>query len=182
MAIENPQGGSNKPLKMPGWVIALFAITVFATPFLKMRKSSGPSSNSAAPELHFRDTAGDKLALSNYKGSTVLVNFWASWCMPCMEEMPSLRDLEDRLSTRKFIVLAINVDEDRSILNKLNLSQMPRNLFFDPTDKELEPYEVVSIPVTFIIDPEGIIRETITGPRNWGSDNIVEKIEKYLNP
>lgn len=134
-----------------------------------------------APEIEFEMPSGKPESIRRLKGSVILLNFWASWCAPCIEEMPSLKMLENHLKDRGFVLLAFNISESKEqIRGRLGGTEMPDNLIFTFNKEHLRPYDVNAIPVSVLIDSSGIIRQVYAGPRNWLDINIRREIETLL--
>jgi len=135
-----------------------------------------------APEIEYQGGSGKQAALSEQKGSVVLINFWASWCAPCMEEMPSLRMLEEHLKNRGFVLLAFNIGESTRDVrdNMIPGLKLPENLVFNFSKEQLKPYSIDAIPVSVLINKKGKVVRVFRGPRNWMSISALEEIEKLL--
>lgn len=134
-----------------------------------------------APEVNFELPKGVKKKLSDYRGSVVFLNFWASWCDPCIVEMPDISELEERYADRDFVVLALNVEhESRAVVEKLKIT-MPKNLIFEFDDEVLDAYQVSGIPVTILVGRGGEVRKIYLGPRNWLGKAIIRELEGVLN-
>lgn len=117
--------------------------------------------NSPAPQFSGKNTRGEEIKLADYKGKVVLLDFWASWCIPCRMEMPFLIELYEEFKDEDFVILAINVDDDAKNMEKF-LSRLEKAPAF-PTifdkDKKIPPlYNLAAMPTTVFIDREGIIR------------------------
>lgn len=134
-----------------------------------------------APEIEFEMPNGKTTSIHKLKGNTILLNFWAAWCAPCMEEMPSLKMLEEHLKDRGFILLAFNISESKDQLRgKFGGTDMPENLIFNFNKEFLRPYDVSAIPVSVLIDSTGQVKKVYSGPRNWLDMSIRREIEKLL--
>jgi len=131
--------------------------------------------------LELSDISGRVHRLSDYRGRVVLVNFWATWCEPCREEMPSLDRLQKQLGTRSFVVLAVNVDEPEARIAKF-LSAMPLDfpVLLDAGSKLTRAWKVRVLPASFVISPDGRARYTVTGELDWSAPAVVERIAKLL--
>ena len=112
-----------------------------------------------APNFSLPDQAGGLVSLEDYSGQVVLINFWASWCGPCREEMPLLNELHTRYEPLGFTMLAINVEEDSSAANNF-LSGMPVNfpVLYDRENSVSKLYDVIAMPSTVIIGRDGKVR------------------------
>ncbi len=140
-----------------------------------------------------KDLDGEMRRLDEFKGKVVFLNFWATWCKPCEEEMPSMQRVYDILKERNFEMIALSVDTEgpevvRKFVERYGLT-FP--IFLDPKGKIKDGYKTTGVPETFIIDQNGVIAEKIWGPRNWDDkknmkmvldllDNGPKKPEEYL--
>jgi len=135
-----------------------------------------------APDFTLVDRQGTSWTLSQLKGRVVFVNFWATWCPPCREEMPSMQRLFAMLPKDRFVMLAILQNDDPARADafaaKLGIT-LP--ILFDQ-DKKVGPlYGLTGVPETFIVDKQGVIREKFIGPAHWDSPKILKILDKYLN-
>ena len=135
-----------------------------------------------APEIEFEMPDGQSVSVSKQRGTVVLLNFWTSWCQPCMEELPSLRALENHFEKRGLLLLAFNLEENpENIRGKMQKGEFPRNVIFNFKKEYLRPYHVNTIPLSVLIDREGVVRNVYTGPRNWVSIESIREIEDLLD-
>jgi peroxiredoxin len=135
-----------------------------------------------APGFTLKDINGNDISFESFKGNVILVNFWATWCLPCRAEMPSLNSLYNRLKDRGFVVMGISIDSSESPVRKF-LKKIPVD-FPLLLDSRLEvaktKYKVFAYPTTFLIDRKGIIKEKFIGEMDWVDDKTVKIIERYL--
>jgi thiol-disulfide isomerase/thioredoxin len=124
-----------------------------------------------------------KVQLVDLKDKIIFLNFWASWCGPCKEEMPSIEALCQRYKERDFIFLTISVDyEGPEPVRKFIEKHRYRFLvLLDPKGKTLDLFEISKIPTTLIIDRKGTIIGRVIGPRNWNSPEVFSLIDQMLN-
>jgi cytochrome c biogenesis protein CcmG/thiol:disulfide interchange protein DsbE len=132
---------------------------------------------SQAPDFTVQDT-DRKVRLNDLKGKIVILNFWTSWCEPCIVEMPSLRQLQTQMGSQ-VTVLAVSTDEDASayhhFLQRYNINFLTVN---DHKKLSSDLYGTTGQPETFIIDRSGVVRRKFIGPVNWTSPEIVDYLQK----
>jgi peroxiredoxin len=135
----------------------------------------------AAPALELEDVDGKLHRLSDYRGKVVLLNFWATWCGPCREEMPSMEALRASLQGRPFVVLAINVGEGarvaRGFGDKMSL-QFP--LLLDRDTKTSKAWGARILPASFVLGPDGRIRYSYLGAIDWTAEPVKSALEGLL--
>jgi len=133
------------------------------------------------PTLLLEDLGGRSHTLEDYRGQVVLVNFWASWCAPCIVEMPSMQRLKQTMTGRPFSILAVNVKESKGTIWKfLNKVKVDFTLLRDSDGQVAKDWQVNVYPASYLIDPTGKIRYVAYGPRQWDSPEIVQLIEELL--
>jgi cytochrome c biogenesis protein CcmG, thiol:disulfide interchange protein DsbE len=144
---------------------------------------SGKLVGQPAPELHLEMPGVGRVALSEFKGQVVLLNFWADWCVPCLEEMPSLKLLEQKMDPKRFVLIALNVDGEKARGTVEALAkQLPKLTAIGVQEKELEVYGVQALPYSLLIDSQGVVRKAFLGSRDWVKPGLVQEIEQYLPP
>jgi peroxiredoxin len=140
-----------------------------------------PWSGGAPPALELTGADGKLYRLADYRGSTVLVNFWATWCEPCREEMPSMQRLRGALQGERFVVLAVNVGESartaRAFGEKM---QLDFPLLLDRDTKTARAWSARVLPASFVVGPDGNIRYSYFGAIDWARDDVRGAIEKLL--
>jgi thiol-disulfide isomerase/thioredoxin len=128
----------------------------------------------ATPPLALKDLQGQVHTLAAYRGRVVLVNFWATWCGPCREEMPSLHRLQERLGDAPFTVLAVNHGESAARIGAFLEGLGVRfTVLRDPNQEAARAWRVRVLPVTFLLDPEGRVRHHVVGEVDWAADEVV---------
>lgn len=138
-------------------------------------------SGGRTPPMTLRDLDGKSHDLSAYRGRVVLVNFWATWCEPCRDEMPSIQRLKKKLAGKPFAVLAINVDEpDSRIRNFLEKMPLDFPILIDQEKKITKGWNVRVLPASFIIDGNGRIRYSLTGELAWDHDSVVSLLTELM--
>jgi cytochrome c biogenesis protein CcmG, thiol:disulfide interchange protein DsbE len=140
-----------------------------------------PWTGGATPKLDLQGLDGRKVELSGLKGRVVLVNYWATWCEPCIEEMPSLERLQAKLRGRPFEVLAVNYGESAAkvsaFVSKMKLS-LP--VLLDPYKRSVEAWKVRGLPMTFLVDAEGHVRYWSFGASDWSEGEPLRLIERMM--
>ncbi|OQY23140.1 MAG: hypothetical protein B6I37_05915 [Desulfobacteraceae bacterium 4572_35.2] len=135
-----------------------------------------------APDFKLLDIDGDTVSLSSLRGKVVLVNFWATWCPPCREEIPSMERLYQLLHNEGLELLAINVEVDgRQTVPKF-VQRVPFAfpVLFDGDGTVRGKFGVSKYPETFIIDSEGVIRERVIGGIDWSSSQMITYLRSLL--
>lgn len=132
----------------------------------------------AAPDFSVQDS-DRKIELSQFRGQVVVLNFWATWCPPCNEELPSLMTMQDRTRSRGVVVLGISIDVDGDAYHRF-LKQRGVNFVTvrDPEEKISGMYGTHGWPETFIIDRQGVLRRKVVGPINWNSPEVMEFLSR----
>jgi len=135
------------------------------------------------PDLVFEDAEGNSKKLSDWRGRTVLVNLWATWCVPCRKEMPALENLQTRLGGPDFEVVAVNIDtrdteKPKNFLKEVNLTRL--GYFSDPKAKVFQDLKAIGralgMPTSVLVDGKGCEIATIAGPAQWDSEDAVKLI------
>ena len=134
--------------------------------------------NPPAEALALKDLGGHTHRLENYRGKVVLLNFWASWCTPCLLEMPSLQQLQDEFSGTPFTILAVNVQESRERVWRFRqLLDLDFIVLLDTDGSAAGDWDVSLYPTSYLIDTAGNIRFVSYGPRDWYSEEVYREIE-----
>ena len=140
------------------------------------------------PDLAFQDASGKPLSLANWRGRTVLLNLWATWCVPCRKEMPALDALQQKLGGPDFQVVAVNIDtrdpdKPKAFLKELGIDKLA--YYTDPTAKTFQDLKAIGrafgMPTTLLVDRQGCEIGTIAGPAEWASDDAIKLIQAALS-
>ena len=141
-----------------------------------------PWTGGATPPLELKDVNGGAHDLARYKGKVVLINFWATWCEPCRQEMPSIQRLRDKFAGKPFVVLAINVDEpDARVRRFLEQTLLDLPVLMDPNKTATRGWGVRVMPTTFLVGPDGRIRYRSMGDMDWSTDAVVGTVSRLLH-
>ncbi|MEX2616843.1 MAG: TlpA disulfide reductase family protein [Alphaproteobacteria bacterium] len=137
-----------------------------------------------APDVEFLNAAGEALTLSAFRGKVVLVNFWATWCAPCIREMPSLDRLKAKIGDNDFEIVAISEDRKGAevaipFLKKLGIENFTS--YFDTRMKLARGFGLIGMPTTYLIDREGNIVGSLSGTAEWDSPEAVATVRELLD-
>jgi DsbE subfamily thiol:disulfide oxidoreductase len=136
-----------------------------------------------APALMLADPSGKSLGPSDPKGSVVFVNFWATWCPPCREELPSIQALYNRFKDRQgFRMATILYREDyEKAMAYLKENNFDFPVALDSNKETARSYGVTGVPETYIVDKKGTLRKKVIGPADWASPEAVSLISDLLS-
>jgi len=155
-----------------GLVLGAFAVSGLA---------SSDLTGQAAPDFALKSSTGENLRLSEYRGEVVMVNFWATWCGPCRQEMPLLDELYSRYQRVGFRLLGVNIDDNSAkamdMVSELGVS-FP--VLFDMRKEVSKLYQVDAMPVTVIIDREGTVRYVHNGYKPGYEEKYLDQIRSLL--
>ena len=139
------------------------------------------------PDLTFNDADGRSRALADWRGRSVLFNLWATWCIPCRQEMPALDALQAKLGGPDFEVVAVNIDtrdpdKPRSWLREVGITRLA--YYADPSAKVFQDLKIagkaIGMPTTLLVDPSGCEIGTIWGPAEWASEDGIRLVSAAL--
>jgi cytochrome c biogenesis protein CcmG, thiol:disulfide interchange protein DsbE len=135
----------------------------------------------SAPAFAITASNGKTITAADFGGKVLVLNFWATWCPPCVDEMPSLNELAKRFEGKGLVVLAVSEDKDenayRQFLNRLRISFPTAR---DPDQKAKQDYGTVQIPETYIINAQGKVVDKIISAVNWTDDKMVNHVQSLL--
>lgn len=146
----------------------------------EIRSGFRPRLGDSAPDFTLPSLGGNPAHLSNYRGKVVFLNFWATWCPPCREEMPSMESLYQRLKGRDFEMLAVSIDTkgaDR-VQSFVATYGLTFPVLLDPNRKVYRLYGLTGVPETFIINKTGDIIFKIIGPRDWMKKQYLDYFDR----
>ncbi len=159
-------------IKLLGALLSVFAASSLASSSLE---------GQSAPDFVLRSATGENLRLSEYRGDVVMINFWATWCGPCRQEMPLLDELYGRYQRVGFSLLGINIDDDSrramAMVNELGVS-FP--VLFDEHKEVSKLYQVDAMPVTILLDREGTVRHIHHGYKPGYEQKYLNEIRSLL--
>jgi thiol-disulfide isomerase/thioredoxin len=140
-----------------------------------------PYSGPALQDFALKDLDGKAHKLSDYSGRVVLVNFWATWCPPCVHEMPSMQRLHLKLAKRPFEVVAVNMGEDEATIREfLGKMKVDFTILLDADGSLMKDWRVFAFPTSFLVDGQGVARYALFGPIEWDDPEVLKQIEGLL--
>ena len=143
-----------------------------------------PWKGGATPSLVLKDGKGREHDLASYRGKLVLVNFWATWCEPCREEMPSLEELQERYKGRPLVVLTVNMEEsDAKVARFMDATLLQGDsltVLYDRFGLIAKAWKARLLPVTFLVGADGRIRASLLGSADWRSPEVIAQIDSLL--
>jgi len=146
------------------------------------RELSPYSAEPGTAVFNLPDLKGQQHNLEDYRGQVVLVNFWASWCPPCIQEMPVLEKLQQKLNEQPFEILAVNVGEKKYRVWKfVKLISFDLPVLLDERKDTFNAWGVSVLPTSFLLDKQGNIRYRVQGDTGWDSEDVVALIEELVN-
>jgi len=158
--------------------VAAGIILVFALP--SYRQGEASIAGRTAEDFTF-DAGGKPSHLSDLRGKVVVLNFWASWCGPCVEELPALNRLQHYIASRGGVILGVSVDADPAAYEKFIKDQgVVFTTYRDPSQKIEHDYGTSMIPETYIIDRRGRIARKVIGPQQWDSPDLLAYFDAIL--
>jgi peroxiredoxin len=174
---ENEGGGGLPKAVIAAIVIVVVVVTVIVV-MGKKEKFSPVGAGTVAPLFTLPNIAGGESSLEDYRGKVVFLNFWATWCKPCEEEMPSMQALYEEHGGEAFEIVAVSLDSGgpevvREFVEKYGLTFV---ILHDRKGRVKETYKTTGVPETFIVDQNGVIAEKAWGARDWSSDMNIRTI------
>jgi len=163
-------------MKLKNTIIAL-VFSVFAASSL----ASSGMEGQPAPDFSLKSSTGENLRLSEYRGDVVMINFWATWCGPCRQEMPLLDELYSRYQRVGFNLLGVNIDDDsRRAMQMIEELGVSFPVLFDARKEVSKLYDVDAMPVTVIVDRAGNVRYIHQGYKPGYEDKYLNQIRSLL--
>ena len=174
-------GGSRLSIVLAG--AAILAV-VFGIVWMQSAKYELLAVGRTAPDFALTDLNDKPQRLSDFRGKVVFLNFWATWCKPCREEMPSMEVLHKNFEKDGLVILAVSIDRvttTKDIPPFIKGMNLTFPVLIDSWGKTDKPYKRMGVPETFIIDQQGVIREIVIGPRDWTRLDSLQVLTKLLN-
>ncbi|MGB5510736.1 MAG: TlpA disulfide reductase family protein [Woeseiaceae bacterium] len=158
----------------------LFAGLIFCA-LAAISLASSDLAGQPAPDFALKSASGENLRLSEYRGDVVMINFWATWCGPCRQEMPLLDELYSRYQRVGFNLLGVNIDDDTGrAMKMIDELGVTFPVLFDSKKEVSKLYDVEAMPVTVLVDREGRIRHVHHGYKPGYEDKYLDQIRSLL--
>lgn len=158
-----------------------FAVGLLITLFAATSLASSGMEGQPAPDFALKSSTGENLRLSEFRGDVVMINFWATWCGPCRQEMPLLDELHNRYERVGFNLLGVNIDDDsRRAMQMIDELGVDFPVLFDARKEVSELYDVETMPVTVLVDREGTVRYVHLGYKPGDEDTYLDKVRSLL--
>ena len=162
-------------------IVAVVVAAAFAYVHLAENKGYALKLGSEAPGFRLPSIAGGEVDLRSQRGKIVVLNFWATWCPPCVAEMPSLERLHRTLSPEGLSVIAVSTDEDEADLRRfVSEHALTLPVLKDPGGRVAGEYRTTGYPETFVLDRAGRLLEHVVGPAEWDSSERVAALRRLL--
>ncbi|MDD2500878.1 MAG: TlpA disulfide reductase family protein [Geobacter sp.] len=141
-----------------------------------------PVEKSQAPEISVVSLDNQQLTLASLKGKVVLLNFWATWCPPCREEIPSMMKLNTIMAGKPFQMVCVSVDEGgkKAVEEFFKNSGFSLPAYTDPSGQVAKTYGITGVPETFVIDKNGVIVKKVIGGLDWNSPEVLSFLEGLM--
>jgi peroxiredoxin len=147
-------------------------------------QTSGPglAKGQPAPNFTLPDLDGQMVSLTDFRGKVVLINIWATWCPPCVEEMPSMEKLYQELKGEGFEILAVSIDESgaKVVTPFMKKHKLSFPALTDPKGTIKSIYKTTGVPESFVINKDGTLLEIVIGPRDWAAPEVIRYFRNLI--
>ena len=182
---EMGEPGASRSSRVPILLVgAAILAVVFGIVWMQSAQYELLTVGKPAPDFALTDLNDKPQRLSDFRGKVVFLNFWATWCKPCREEMPSMEVLHKNFEKDGLVVLAVSIDRvttTKDIPPFIKGMNLTFPVLIDSWGKTDKPYKRMGVPETFIIDQQGVIREIVIGPRDWTRLDSLQVLTTLLN-
>ncbi|MBU5636035.1 TlpA family protein disulfide reductase [Geomonas sp. Red69] len=164
-------------------IAALLLIAALAAAGCAKKAAEAPAvEGNPAPDFTLKDLSGKPVQLSTLKGKLVLVNFWATWCPPCREEIPSMVKLNQAMQGKNFQMLAVSIDEGgkTAVEDFFKRGGVTLPALLDTDGQVARRYGTTGVPETFVVDPKGVIRKKVVGGLDWSHPEVMQALQQLM--
>ena len=181
LAVKNNSQDENKTSNYRVAILVFLAVSGLLILFLLKQNNpyltfSSLKLGTPAPNFTFPGLDGKMVSLADYRDHVVLVNVWATWCPPCVDEMPSMEKLYQELKGESFEILAVSIDAlgTKAVAPFMKKHNLSFPALMDPDGRIKNLYQTTGVPESFIINQEGILVQKIIGPRDWATPAVTD--------
>ncbi len=162
------------------FLVLILLFSLFAMVAACSKEGTVPEIGIVAPDFLLKDLSGQSVQLSALRGTVVLLNFWATWCPPCQEEVPSLSRLNALMAGKEFRMLTVSIDEGGSnaVESFFRVTGYRLPTLLDPDRRVGKIYGITGVPETFILDRQGVIRKKVVGPFAWDDASVISYLSE----
>ena len=165
--------------------LVFFAVVGLLAALAIYQELQGPSptlQGSQAPDFELKNSQGNIVRLSDYRGNLVFLNFWATWCGPCIDELPAMMEMNGQFAGRSFEMLGVSFDTDWDDVNGyLDEHRIELSTVLDPAQTMRQSFRTTGVPETFLIDGNGIVLKKYIGAKPWSTPYMIAEVEEMLN-
>ena len=164
-------------------IIGLLTISLISVkPSLANQKNlKNWDSTKRTPPLLFENRKGAKFSIKTFRGNVIVINFWASWCAPCVKEIPSLIDLADSFQNKPFKLIMVNFGESLDKVNKFSKKlSSAKDVYLDKKKLSNDVWVTRGLPITYILDKKGNIKHVALGELSWNSPEVKKVIQQLI--
>lgn len=183
---------ANRPSHIPYLVVMIAALAVILWAWTGRDRFEVLGPGSAAPEFEVVDAAGETVTLADFQGKVLLLNVWATWCPPCVYEMPSMQRLYDEVQDDDFEIVAVSVDGgvgQRGPLGRIggdpwafaDSLELRFPIYRDPDGRIMRSYQTVGVPESYVIGRDGKIYRKVSGATEWDHPRYLEFVHRLLD-
>lgn len=172
----NTQGIQLRRPSVQGWLFLVMLGNFMLSPTVW-------ASESLYDKFRVTDLSGAKTDLNQYKGHPVLINFWATWCPPCVEEMPSLQRLQQQFDPEVFQVIAINLGQSQTTVSEFFATDtfiFDLPVYLDAKGNAFSQFKIAGMPTSFLLNKDGELIETIVGAREWDHPANLKAVQQMI--
>lgn len=165
---------------MKGWIRAALLLAALVGAWGCSKQEELPVEGKPAPDFSLKDLSGRPVSLSSLKGKVVLLNFWATWCPPCREEVPSMVRLNQAMQGKDFQMLAVSIDEGgkNAVTAFFAKTGLTLPALLDTDGKTSKRYGTTGVPETFVINKKGIIVKKVVGAMDWSHPEVLAALDR----
>ncbi|MFW2330860.1 MAG: TlpA family protein disulfide reductase [Nitrospinota bacterium] len=146
-----------------------------------MRQPTSKLIGLTAPSFSIPTFKGNKLSLADYEGKIVLLNFWATWCKPCVEEIPSMKELKKELNSDDFALISVSIDQKLGDITEfIKKIDIPFPIGLDPKEEVSAKYETTGIPETFLLDRNLAVIYHVAGAGDWSHPEVLNTLQRII--